>query len=36
MTTAIGTHHAFLFLLVVAIIINLAGWICIPQRLQTK
>ncbi|MCH3989698.1 MAG: MFS transporter [Lactobacillus sp.] len=36
MTTAIGTHHAFLFLLVVAIIINLAGWICIPQRLQSK
>lgn len=35
LTTAIGTRHAFLFLLILAIVINIAGWLCIPRRLQT-
>jgi EmrB/QacA subfamily drug resistance transporter len=36
LTTAVGTHHAFLFLLVVAIVINVAGWLCIPKQLVTN
>lgn len=34
LTTAIGTHHAFLFLLAIAVIINAAGWLTVPKRLK--